>query len=94
MPCTVIVTLTPLPNNSDAVADAIHKEIPEIRRAAGCETYELYRRVDGAIVLVENWSTRQAWQDHFGTDAIGRLREVLTPLLALPAERWEMYREG
>ena len=91
MQCTVIVTLTPLPNMADAVVDAVRTELPDIRQAEGCESYEIYRRVDDVVVLIETWSSRHTWQNHFDTTAIGRLRATLTPLLAVPAERWETY---
>lgn len=88
---SVVVLLTPLPQQSEAVVEAMEEEIAEIRRTDGCELYEMYRRVDGAVVLIERWRDREAWQAHFDTAAIRRLREALTPLLAKPAERWEMY---
>lgn len=87
----VIVELTPHSGQSDAVVAAMNAEIKEIRRADGCELYEIYRRVDDVVVLIERWRDREAWQAHFETDAIVRLKEALTPLLAKPAERWEMY---
>jgi len=92
--CTVIVTLTPLPNRADALVDAVRTELPDIRQAEGCESYEIYRRVDDVVVLIETWSSRHTWQNHFETAAIGRLRDTLTPLLAVPAERWETYPAG
>ena len=72
----------------------MNAEIDEIRRADGCELYDMYRRVDDTVVLVERWRDRDAWQAHFDTEAIVRLKDALTPLLAKPAERWEMYPAG
>lgn len=92
--CTIIVTLTPLPGHSEDVVAAMNAEIEDIRLAEGCELYEMHRRVDDVIVLVERWRDRDAWQAHFDTPAIMRLKEALTPLLAKPAERWEMYSAG
>ena len=89
--CTVIVTLTPLPGLSEDVVAAMNAEIEGIRLAEGCELYDMHRRVDDVIVLIERWRDRDAWQAHFDTPAIMRLKEALTPLLAKPAERWEMY---
>ena len=59
--------------------------------APGCELYDLYRAVDNRVVLIEHWSSRDAWQAHFDTPAIERLKRDLTPLLSQPAERVEMY---
>ena len=91
---TVIVVLTPLAGRTDDVIGAMNSEIEEIRRADGCELCDMFECVDGAVILIERWRDRDAWQAHFDTPAIMRLKEALTPLLAAPAERWEMYGEG
>ena len=91
---TVIVVLTPLAGRTDDVIGAMNSEIEEIRRADGCELCDMFECVDGAVILIERWRDRDAWQAHFETPAIMRLKEALTPLLATPAERWEMYGEG
>ena len=91
---TVIVVLTPLAGRTDDVIGAMNSEIEEIRRADGCELCDMFECVDGAVILIERWRDRDAWQAHFETPAIMRLKEALTPLLAKPAERWEMYGEG
>lgn len=93
-PCTIVVTLTPLEGFSEQVSQSVAQELDEIRRADGCELYEVYRRVDDVVVLIERWRDQEAWQAHFEIDAIVRLKEALTPLLAKPAERWEMYPAG
>lgn len=90
-PTTVIVTLSPKPGCVDQVEQIVAREIPEIRQATGCEVYDLYRSVDDEVILIERWSSRDTWQAHFDTPAIERLKEELTPLLAKPAERVEMY---
>jgi len=91
---TVIVVLTPLAGRTDDVIGAMNSEIEEIRRADGCELCDMFECVDGAVILIERWRDRDAWQAHFETPAIMRLKEALTPLLAKPAERREMYGEG
>jgi quinol monooxygenase YgiN len=93
-PTTVIVVLTPLSSNTEAVANAMRAEIDEIRQADCCELYDMFERVDGAVILIERWRDREAWQAQFETPAIMRLQEALTPLLAKPAERWKMYPES
>ncbi|MFZ9105934.1 MAG: putative quinol monooxygenase [Pontimonas sp.] len=93
-PTTVIVVLTPLAGRTDDVIEAMNSEIEEILRADGCELYDMFERVDGSVILIERWRDREAWQAHFETPAIMRLKDALTPLLATPAERWEMYGEG
>lgn len=87
----VVVVLYPNPGREAEVVSCINGELQEIRASTGCEEYVLYLRVDGVVVLLERWSNREAWQAHFELAAIRRLKEGLTPLLAKPAERWEMY---
>ena len=91
MQCTVIVELVPKPGEEETVWACVENEIDEIREAHGCLRYDMFRRVDGATVLIEDWVDREAWQAHFTTPAIARLKDALTPLLAKPAERWETY---
>ena len=90
-PCTVVVTLEPLPGCADEVQTVVARELEEIRGAAGCEAYELYRAVDDTVWLIERWSSREDWQAHFDQPAIARLKRDLTPLLAAAATRREMY---
>jgi len=90
-PTTVIVTLSPKQGCVDEVEQIVAREIAEIRQATGCEVYDLYRSVDDEVILIERWSSRDTWQAHFDTPAISRLKNELTPLLAKPAERVEMY---
>lgn len=89
--CTVIVTLTPLPGQTQAVVDTVVAELEHIRQAPGCELYDLFTSVSDTVVLIERWSTRELWQAHFDTPPIVRLKQRLTPLLAQPAHREEMY---
>jgi quinol monooxygenase YgiN len=91
---TVVVILTPLSGRNDAVIAAVNAEISAIQQTDGCELYDMFERIDGAVILIERWRDREAWQAHFDTPAIMRLKEALTPHLAKPAERWEMYGEG
>ena len=93
-PCTVVVVLTPQEGMSDQVQSVITRELAEIRQGDGCLSYEMFVRVDQTVVLIESWSNREAWQAHFDTPAISRLKRDLTPLLSIPAERWEMYPSG
>jgi len=90
-PCHVIVTLTPRPGLFDDVVGAVSQELAEIRQVEGCEVYELFRGMNHSVVLVERWSSRDSWKKHFDSAAIMRLKTELTPLLAVPADRLEMY---
>lgn len=87
----VIVILAPKQGLSASVVSEMRRELDEIRSSAGCLAYDVFQRVDDEVVLVERWESREAWQAHFDTPAIRRLKHALTPLLRQPAERWELY---
>ena len=92
--CTVFVRLTPLPGHADTVVGIIKELLPEIRSAQGCLTYEMFSEVSGEVMLHEVWATRDDWQAHFETRAIGELQELLKDKVELPVERLETYRVG
>ena len=89
--CTVVVPITPLEGAHAQVLQLFDEVLPEITQGAGVLKYELYERVEGGLVLIEEWQSREAWQDHFEWDAIKRLKAELPALVEMPVERWEMY---
>ena len=89
--CTVVVPISPLEGAKEQVLALFDELLPEISRGPGVLKYELYERVEGGLVLIEEWQSREAWQDHFEWDAIKRLKAELPALVEMPVERWEMY---
>jgi quinol monooxygenase YgiN len=65
--------------------------LPTIRQIEGCEEYRLFDAVDGDLLLIEKWSSREYWRDHFEAPAILRLKAELADRVVLPVERLEMY---
>ena len=59
---------------------------------AGLLRYDLFERPQGGLVLIEEWESREAWQDHFEWPAIRRLKDELAHAVELPVVRREMYR--
>ena len=90
-PCTVVVRLTPLPGHAQFVRLLILELLPTIRRIEGCEEYRLYDAVDGDVLLIENWSSREHWRAHFEAPAILKLKAGLADRVVVPVERLEMY---
>lgn len=90
-PCTVVVRVTPLPGHAQFVRSLILELLPTIRRIEGCEEYRLFDAVDGDLLLIEKWSSRECWRAHFEAPAILRLKAELAEKVVLPVERLEMY---
>ena len=90
-PCTVVVRLTPLPGHAQFVRSLILELLPTIRRIEGCEEYRLFDAVDGDVLLIEKWSSRERWRAHFEAPAILRLKAELADRVVVPVERLEMY---
>ncbi len=89
--CTVVVPITPLKDCRESVLALFDELLPIIRQGEGLLRYDLFERPEGGLVLIEEWESREAWQDHFEWDAIKKLKAELPPLVEMPVERWEMY---
>ena len=89
--CTVIVPIIPLKDCRESVLALFDELLPRIRQGEGLLRYDLFERSEGGLVLIEEWESREAWQDHFEWDAIKRLKAELPELVEMPVERWEMY---
>ena len=60
-PCVVIATFTPHPEHYQAVKELLQGIAPEVHDEEGCELYSLHEEVEGALVLIEKWTTRELW---------------------------------
>lgn len=89
--CTVVVPITPLKDCRESVLALFDELLPSIRQGEGLLRYDLFERSEGGLVLIEEWESREAWQDHFEWEAIRRLKAELPELVEMPVERWEMY---
>src|SRR5210317_458014 len=60
--CVVIATFTPKPDRYDEVKRVLLEVSPEVHQEEGCELYALHEEVDGTLVLIEKWTTREPWR--------------------------------
>jgi quinol monooxygenase YgiN len=81
----------PLPGQRQFVRSLILELLPTIRRIEGCEEYRLFDVVDGDVLRIEKWSSREHWRAHFEAPAILRLKAELADRVVLPVERLELY---
>ena len=90
-PCIVIATFAPKPGQYDAVKAVLQDAIPDVHREEGCELYALHEEVEGSLVLIEKWTTRELWQAHLALNTVTRIQQGIEGLLERDVEVREMY---
>jgi quinol monooxygenase YgiN len=90
-PCVVIATFTPHPEHYEQVRGVLLGVIPDVHQEQGCELYALHEEVEGSLVLIEKWTTRELWQEHLTLDTVTRIESGVEGLLAGDVEVREMY---
>jgi quinol monooxygenase YgiN len=90
-PCIVIATFTPKPEHYAEVKRVLLEIAPEVHLEEGCELYALHDEVEGRLVLVEKWTTRDLWMTHLSLDPVTRIRTGIEGLLRNDVEVREMY---
>ena len=94
MSVVVVATITPKPDQVDAVRDALLAAVPKVHDEPGCELYAVQEGT-GAWVMVERWESPEALKVHGTAEALttlgGQLADklqsapVVTRLTAVPA---------
>lgn len=88
-PVVVVAIATPVPGQGEAVRDALLAAVPPVHAEPGCERYALHARADGALVMLERWSSQEAGENLrvLGAALDGHLAAPLdvTVLQPLPA---------
>jgi quinol monooxygenase YgiN len=81
----VVATITPLPDQMDAVREAILAAVPAVHAEPGCELYALHEG-DGEFVMVERWADAEALRVHGRAEALTTLGGQLAGKVAGPPE--------
>jgi len=89
--CVVIATFYPHPGKGDALRGALEAVIPDVHEEPGCELYALHEETEGRLILIEQWTTRDLWQEHLALEPVKRLRASLEGLLESETQVLEMY---
>ena len=90
-PCVVIATFHPHPEHYEQVKRVLLEVSPEVHQEEGCELYALHEEVDGTLVLIEKWTSRELWQAHLALDTVTRIQKGVGGLLEGDVEVREMY---
>lgn len=81
MSVVVVATLTPKPDQVDAVREALLEAVPKVHAEPGCEVYALHES-DGEFVMVERWESADALDVHGKAEALATLGGRLAGKLA------------
>ena len=82
----VVAVAVPAEGRTDVVKQALLTAVAEVHEEAGCETYALHEREDGALVMIERWTSVDALDEHGHGEALRRLGAALEGNLAGPID--------
>jgi quinol monooxygenase YgiN len=81
----VVATITPKPDQVEAVREAILAAVPKVHAEPGCELYALHEGRDH-FVMVERWESPEALKVHGTAEALTNLGGQLDGLLDGPPD--------
>lgn len=85
MSVVVVATITPKPDQVEAVREAILAAVPKVHAEPGCELYALHEG-KGEFVMVERWESAEALKAHGSAEALATLGGELADKLAGPLD--------
>ena len=85
MSVVVVATITPKPDQVDAVREAILAAVPKVHAEPGCELYAVHEG-KGHFVMVERWESPEALKAHGSGEALTTLGGQLADKLAAPLD--------
>jgi quinol monooxygenase YgiN len=77
----VVATITPKPDQVDAVREALLAAVPKVHAEPGCELYAVHEGT-GEFVMVERWESPEALKVHGSAEALTTLGGQLADKLA------------
>lgn len=89
--CTVVAIFTPKPEFADEIRELLLRITPLVHLEAGCEFYTLNQDVDGRLIYVEAWSTREHWIEHMEQQTVKDILAGVEGKLQREVEVYEMY---
>lgn len=85
MSVVLVATVTPLPDQVDAVREALLDAAPQVHLEPGCELYAVHEG-RGEFVLVERWESTDALRRHGTAEALTALGARLADKPAAPLD--------
>ena len=90
--CTVTATFEPKPEFRDEIRKLLLEQAVIVREEDGCEYYDLYDDVNGNLVFIEAWTTRELWMIHNDAPTVDTINKAVAGKLLSPVLVSEMYR--
>ena len=89
--CVVIATFKVKPELREEVRTLLLSEQAGVLTENGCLTYALHDDVNGDLVFVESWSSRQLWMIHNDAPSVARIIAGVEGKLLEPVRVQELY---
>jgi quinol monooxygenase YgiN len=89
--CTVVATFEPKPEFREEIKKLLLEQAAIVRTEPGCEYYDLYDQVNGNLVFVEAWSTRELWMIHNDAPTVAAINAGVEGKLLKPVSVQELY---
>ena len=89
--CNVIAIFTPKSEYAEEIKALLLRVTPRVHEEAGCEYYALHQDVDGRLIFVEAWSTRQLWIEHMEEPTVKEILAGVEGKLVKDVEVYELY---
>ena len=89
--CTVVATFEPIDEYREEIKKVLIEQATLVRLEPGCEYYDLYEQVNGNLVFVEAWSTRDLWQEHNDAPTVKTIQAAVDGKLKSPVLVQELY---
>ena len=83
----IVATIYPKAGKEEAVKAELLKNIPEVRKEAGCLWYDLHElKAGGRFMFYEIWENKAAFEAHGAAPHMVAYRERIKDLLEKPTE--------
>jgi len=90
--CTVTATFTPIPDHTESIKEFLLQEAVLVRKEEGCRYYDLYESVNGELVFIEAWDSRELWMKHNDAPTVSRINEFVEGKLQKQVQVQELYQ--
>jgi quinol monooxygenase YgiN len=89
--CTVVAIFTPKPEFSSEIKNLLSRVSPLVHNETGCQFYTLNQDVEGRLIFIEAWATRQDWIDHMEQPTVKEILAGVEGKLQSDVEVYELY---
>jgi quinol monooxygenase YgiN len=89
--CTVVAIFTPKPEYYEEIKELLFRITPLVHDEPACEFYTMNEEVDGRLIQIEAWTTKQHWLDHIGQQTVIDILAGVAGKLTKDIDVYEMY---